>query len=292
MIPLISGFWHNEERARLSRYNYAVMLKLLLVIAGAYLLLVTFVYLTQASMLYFPNMPSRELMATPDVVGLDYEDVTLEASDGVNVHGWFVPGESPRVLLYFHGNAGNISHRLYSTKDFHDLGLSVFIIDYRGYGQSGGKPSERGLYRDGEAAWRYLTEDRGIAPENIIIFGRSLGGSVASWVAAQEKPAALIVESSFTSVPDIARDLYPWLPVRWLSRLRHATRDAVAKTTCPVLVVHSRDDEIIPFHHGEAIYGAANEPKQFLEIRGGHNDGHAVSATVYSDGIQNFLASL
>lgn len=268
------------------------MLKLLLVIAGAYLLLVAFVYLTQASMLYLPNIPGRELLAAPDAVGLDYEDITLEASDGVSVHGWFVPGESERVLLYFHGNAGNISHRLYSIKEFHDLGLSVLIIDYRGYGQSGGKPTEKGLYRDGQAAWRYLTEDRGIAPENIIVFGRSLGGSVASWIAAREKPAALIVESSFTSVPDIGQDAYPWLPVRWLTRFKHSTRDEVAKATYPVLVVHSRDDEIIPFHHGEAIYGAANEPKQFLEIRGGHNDGHEMSATVYSDGIRDFLASL
>jgi fermentation-respiration switch protein FrsA (DUF1100 family) len=276
----------------LSRYNDAAMLKLLLVIAGAYLLLVAFVYLTQASMLYLPNIPGRELHAAPDAVGLDYEDITLEASDGVSVHGWFVPSDSPRVLLYFHGNAGNISHRLYSIKEFHDLGLSVFIIDYRGYGQSSGKPTEQGLYRDGEAAWRYLTGERGIAPEDIIVFGRSLGGSVASWIAAREKTAALIVESSFTSVPDIGQDAYPWLPVRWLSRFEHSTRNEVAKATCPVLVVHSRDDEIIPFHHGQAIYGAANEPKQFLEIRGGHNDGHATSATVYSDGIQAFLASL
>jgi fermentation-respiration switch protein FrsA (DUF1100 family) len=276
----------------LSRYNDAAMLKLLLVIAGAYLLLVAFVYLTQASMLYLPNIPGRELLAAPDAVRLDYEDITLEASDGVSVHGWFVPSDSPRVLLYFHGNAGNISHRLYSIKEFHDLGLSVFIIDYRGYGQSSGKPTEQGLYRDGEAAWRYLTGERGIAPEDIIVFGRSLGGSVASWIAAREKTAALIVESSFTSVPDIGQDAYPWLPVRWLSRFEHSTRNEVAKATCPVLVVHSRDDEIIPFHHGQAIYGAANEPKQFLEIRGGHNDGHAVSATVYSDGIQAFLASL
>ena len=183
------------------------MLKLLFVIAGAYLLLVAFVYVTQASMLYLPKMPGRELVAAPDAVGLDFEDITLQTSDGVSVHGWFVPGDSPRVLLYFHGNAGNISHRLYSIKDFHDLGLSVFIIDYRGYGKSGGKPSERGLYRDGQAAWQYLTEDRGIAHENIILFGRSLGGSVAAWLAAREKPGALIVESSFTSVPDIGQDV-------------------------------------------------------------------------------------
>ncbi len=268
------------------------MLKLLFIVAGAYLLLVAFIYMTQASMLYLPGIPGRELLAAPDTVGLSYENVTLEASDGVSVHGWFVPGESQQVLLYFHGNAGNISHRLYSIKEFHDLGLSVFIIDYRGYGQSDGKPTEQGLYRDGEAAWRYLTGDRGIVAQNIILFGRSLGGSVASWLAAREQPAALIVESSFTSVPDIGQEAYPWLPVRLLSRFRHSTLDQVTKVACPVLVVHSRDDEIIPFHHGKEIFSAANEPKTFLEIRGGHNDGHAMSATVYRNGIKDFLDSL
>ena len=268
------------------------MLKLLFIIAGAYLLLVAIIYVMQTGMLYLPNLPGRELDATPEAIGLQFEDVTLEASDGVKVHGWFVPGESERVLLYFHGNAGNISHRLYSIRDWHELGLSVLIIDYRGYGQSEGKPTEKGLYRDGEAAWQHLTRDRGIAPGNIILFGRSLGGSIAAWLAAQEEPAALIVESSFTSVPDIGQEAYPCLPVRWLTRFKHATRDTVAKVSSPVLVVHSRNDEIIPFHHGEAIFAAANEPKTFLEIRGGHNDGHAVSAMIYREGMQAFLDAL
>jgi hypothetical protein len=267
------------------------MLKLLFIIAGAYVLLVIFVYLAQAGMLYLPNLPARDLDATPEAVGLAFEDVTLETSDGVRVHGWFVPGESDRVLLFFHGNAGNISHRLYSIREWHDLGLSVFIIDYRGYGRSEGNPTEQGLYRDGAAAWQYLAGERRIAPENIIVFGRSLGGSVAAWLAARQAPAALIVESSFTSVPDIGQEAYPWLPVRWLSRFKHATRDHVRQVTSPVLVVHSRDDEIIPFHHGEAIFAAASEPKTFLEIRGGHNDAHAVSAALYRDSLRDFLRS-
>lgn len=268
------------------------MLNLLLVLAGGYLLIVTLAYVLQPGMLYLPGMPGRELTATPGDVGLDFENVALETSDGVAVHGWFVPGASRRVLLYFHGNAGNISHRVYSIREFHDLGLSVLIIDYRGYGQSSGKPTEQGLYRDGEAAWQHLTDDRGIAARDIVLFGRSLGGSVASWLAARERPAGLIVESSFTSVPDIGQEVYPWLPVRWLSRFEHSTQDEITRATCPVLVVHSRDDEIIPFHHGEAIFDAANEPKTFLEIRGGHNDGHAISAAVYRNGLQDFLNSL
>lgn len=268
------------------------MLNLLLVLAGGYLLIVTLAYVLQPGMLYLPGMPGRELTATPGDVGLDFENVALETSDGVAVHGWFVPGASRRVLLYFHGNAGNISHRVYSIREFHDLGLSVLIIDYRGYGQSGGKPTEKGLYRDAVAAWDYLVHGRGIAPQDVIVFGRSLGGSVASWLAAKVDPGALIVDSSFTSVPDVGQEVYPWLPVRLLSRFRHSTREHVKQTASPVLVVHSRDDEIIPFHHGEANFRAANEPKQFLEIRGGHNDAHARSAVIYRDGLREFLDSL
>ena len=264
------------------------MLKFLLIAVGAYLLLVGFVFLTQASMLY---LPGRQLDATPEDIGLDYEDVSLDTSDGVRIHGWFVPGDSSRTLLYFHGNAGNISHRLRSIRQFHDLDLSVFIIDYRGYGLSEGSPSEDGLYQDADAAWQYLTEVRGIRAEDIVVFGRSLGGSVASWLAAAQSPGALIVDSSFTSVPEIGQEVYPWLPVRLLSRFQHATKEHVTKATCPVLVVHSRDDEIIPFHHGEALFSAANEPKSFLELRGGHNDAHFTSESDYIDGLRRFLRS-
>jgi fermentation-respiration switch protein FrsA (DUF1100 family) len=267
------------------------MLKFLLIVAAAYLLLVTFIYLTQASLLYLPGMPGRQLDTTPDAIGLKYEDVSLDTSDGVRIHGWFVRGDLSRTLLYFHGNAGNISHRLHSIRQFHDLGLSVFIIDYRGYGQSDGSPSEEGLYRDAEAAWQYLTEVRGVRAEDIVVFGRSLGGSVAAWLAAGRSPGALILDSSFTSVPDIGQDAYPWLPVRLLSRFRHATKEYLTKATCPVLVVHSRDDEIIPFDHGETLFSAANEPKDFLELRGGHNDAHFRSESAYLDGLRRFLRS-
>ena len=268
------------------------MLKFLLIVAGAYLLLVGYIYLTQASMLYLPDMPGRQLEAAPDAIGLDYEDVSLDTSDGVRIHGWFVPGDATRTLLYFHGNAGNISHRLHSIRQFHDLGLSVMIIDYRGYGKSDGSPGEDGLYRDAAAAWQYLTEVRAIPAGDIVVFGRSLGGSVATWLAAERSPGALIVDSSFTSVPDIGQEAYPWLPVRLLSRFQHATREHVTNASCPVLVVHSQHDEIIPFHHGEALFSAANEPKTFLELHGGHNDAHFTSETVYIDGLRRFLRSI
>ena len=268
------------------------MLKFLLIIAGAYLLLVGFIYLTQASMLYLPGVPGRQLEATPEAVGLDYEDVWLDTSDGVRIHSWFVPADSTRTVLYFHGNAGNISHRLYTIQQLHELGRSVFIIDYRGYGESDGKPDEDGLYRDAEAAWQYLTDVRGIAAEDIVVYGRSLGGSLAAWLAAERRPGALVLDSSFTSVPDAGQEAYPWLPVRLLSRFRHATVEHVAKVNAPVLVVHSRTDDIIPFHHGKALFNAANEPKSFLELHGGHNDAHLTSETAYVDGLGTFLLSI
>ena len=268
------------------------MLKFILVVAACYGLLVVVVYLMQARMLYLPDLPGRSIDMTPADVGIEYEDVSIETTDGVSLHGWFIPGQSSHALLFFHGNAGNISHRLESIRQFRDLGLSVFIIDYRGYGQSKGRTTEKGTYRDAEASWRYLTEDRGIADSEIVIFGRSLGASVAAWLAAKHQPRALIVESSFTSVPDIAQELYPWLPARWLSRLEHATRDYIGDVRCPVLIVHSRDDEIIPFHHGEAIFEAANEPRTFLPIRGGHNDAILLDQRSYMKGLGDFLAGI
>jgi fermentation-respiration switch protein FrsA (DUF1100 family) len=266
------------------------MLKLILVVAACYGLLVVVVYFMQGRMLYLAEVPGRTLTMTPADVGMDYQDVSIETADGVALHGWFIVGRSSRVLLFFHGNAGNISHRLDSIRQFQNLGLSVLIIDYRGYGQSEGRTTERGIYRDADAAWRYLIEGRGTVADNIVIFGRSLGASVASWLAAQHQPLALIVESSFTSVPDIAQDLYPWLPVRWLSRFDHATRDYVRDVRCPILVVHSRDDEIIPFHHGEAIFAAANEPRTLLAIRGSHNDAFLRDERTYVGGLRTFLS--
>ena len=268
------------------------MLKFILVIVASYSLLVVVVYFMQGRMLYLADIPGRTLTLTPTDVGMDFQDVSIATTDGVILHGWFIAGQSSRVLLFFHGNAGNISHRLDSIAQFRELGLSVFIIDYRGYGQSTGRTTEQGIYRDADAAWRYLIDDRGIVASDIVIFGRSLGASVASRLAAQQQPLALIVESSFTSVPDIAQHLYPWLPARWLSRLSHATRDYVRDVRCPVLVVHSRDDEIIPFHHGEAIFASANEPRTLLAIRGTHNDAFLRDERAYIGGLRTFLTGL
>lgn len=237
---------------------------------GAMLLVL---FLRQDGLVYYPDLPGREYEATPRDYKLPYEDVALTTSDGVSLAGWFVPAEHPRgTLLYAHGNAGNISHRLDSIRLFHDLGLSVLIFDYRGYGRSSGKPDEAGTYRDAEAAWLHLTAQRGFKPEHIVVFGESLGASVAAHLATQHRPGALILASAFTSVPDLATDLYPLLPVRWITRYRYDTRRYLQDVHAPVLIAHSREDEIIPFGHGRSLYENAHEPKRFLELRGGHND--------------------
>jgi len=260
-----------------------------------YVALGVVLYLFQGSMVFLAGLPGRALDATPEQAGLAYEDVSIDTADGERLHGWFVPTAQARgTLLFFHGNAGNISHRLESIQIFNRLGLDVLIVDYRGYGQSSGRPSEQGTYRDAQAAWDYLVEIRQIAPQRIVVFGRSLGGAVGAWLASRladdEKPAAVIIESSFSASADMARRLYPIYPARLLTRLRYPVVEYAARLAGPLLVIHSRDDEIIPFAMGRAIYDAAGEPKDFIELRGDHNSGFWISRDVYAAGLDQFLS--
>jgi hypothetical protein len=258
---------------------------------GCYVLLGVVLYSMQERMVFLARLPGRALEATPRHAGFDYVDVNLETADGVSLHGWYVYARNSRgTVLFLHGNAGNISHRLDSIAIFHELGLNTFIIDYRGYGQSEGKPGEAGTYQDAEAAWQYLVTERGEDPASIIIFGRSIGGGVAAWLATQHIPAALIVESSFTSAVEMAARLYPFMPVRLITRLRYPVIDFVSRITCPVLIVHSRDDEIIPFAMGEALYEAAPAPKAFLELAGDHNNAFLLSRDRYREKLAKFAA--
>ena len=260
---------------------------MLTAVAAGYGVIAGLLYLYQDQLVYFPE---RALTATPAQAGLAYEPVRFTSVDGVALSGWFIPVPKARAtLLFCHGNAGNISHRLESIRQFHQLGLNVFIFDYRGYGESEGVPTEAGTYRDAEAARRYLVETRGLAPEHIVYFGRSLGAAIAAWLATQHPPRALIVESAFTSVPDFGAEIYPWLPVRLLARLRYPTQEYLRSVQAPVLVIHSRDDEIVSFRHAEKLYESANSPKELLEIRGGHNDGFLVSGAQYTRRLDDFL---
>jgi fermentation-respiration switch protein FrsA (DUF1100 family) len=259
--------------------------------AVLYVGLAVVLYLLQERMVFLPHLPGRALDATPEAIGLDYENAVIETADGERLHGWFVPADTARgTLLFFHGNAGNISHRLDSLAIFNRLGLDVLMVDYRGYGQSSGEPSEAGTYRDARAAWDWLLA-RGVPPGRIVVFGRSLGGAVGAWLGSQADvdPAGLIVESSFTSGADMARRLYPWLPARLITRLKYPVRDYVAAAPAPVLVIHSRDDEIIPFDMGRALFDAAPEPKTFFELRGDHNAGFWLSRDTYVPALDDFL---
>ena len=274
-----------------------LLMSLLMIVAALYVALGLMLYWLQGSMVFLANMPGRSLDASPTDVGLEYEDVHIDTEDGERLHGWYLPAADSRgVLLFFHGNAGNISHRLESILIFNRLGLEVLIVDYRGYGQSSGKPSETGTYLDARAAWDYLTQRRGVNPDRIVVFGRSLGGAVGAWLAGQlragDAPAGLIVESSFTSGADMARRLYPIFPARLLTRLEYPVVEYIGQAPCPVLVVHSRDDEIIPFAMGQALHAAAPEPKAFLELRGDHNAGFWISRETYVAGLADFLRGL
>lgn len=268
-------------------------LKLLLVCLAGYATLCAYLFAIQDRMIFLADVGAGAGMTTPRDAGLEYEDVSIETTDGLRLHGWYVPAAGRRALLFFHGNAGDVSIRTESLRLFHELGLSVLIIDYRGYGRSEGRPSESGLYMDAEAAWAHLVERLDYAPGDIVVFGRSLGAAVAAWIAARREPRALIIESAFTSVPDLGQELYWFLPVRWLSRNRFPTRELVAAVDCPVLVAHGREDEIIPYRHGEQIFAAAAEPRAWLELDGGHNDvGLRILHGAYREGIRRFLESL
>ena len=264
-----------------------VLHSILFILVSVWVLLSLLLYLFQPRFIYFPQ---SEIDYTPDMAGLPYEDIYFKTEDDVLLNGWFIPVEDAKnTLLFFHGNGGNISHRLESLKIFHEIGLSVFIIDYRGYGQSQGTSSEQGTYRDAEAAWRFLTETRGISDEDIIIFGRSMGGAVATWLASRYTPNLLILESTFTSIADVAKHYYPYLPTHLLVRIKYASVDRIEDIHRPILIAHSQTDEIIPYKYGRALFEKAQAPKIFLELKGGHNDGFITTGPSYIQGLENFI---
>lgn len=252
-----------------------------------YSVILVMMYFKQDSMLYFPE---KEIWQSPRDVNLEYEEIYFKTKDGITISGWYIPSENEKgIILFCHGNAGNISHRLDSLKILNSLNLSVLIFDYRGYGKSEGKPNEIGTYLDAEAAWDYLVNFKEKSPERIILFGRSLGAAIAAEVALRKNPAGLIIESSFSSVPDIGADFYPWLPVKLISKFKYSTIDKVGLIKCPKLIIHSPEDEIIPFKHGKSLFEKASPPKDFLEIKGGHNEGFLISGSAYREGLKGFL---
>lgn len=234
--------------------------------------------------------PSTCINRTPDDLGLPWEWVEFDTSDSQRLTGWFITCENDRgTLIFCHGNNGNIANRIEVAEIYHHLGFNVLLFDYRGFGRSTGRPNEKGTYRDADAAWRYVTDERGIPPERIVISGKSLGGPIAAWCASQHTPAVLIIESTFTSMHAIGIKLYPWLPVRALLSFSYNTREHIRNVKCPILIVHSSEDQLIPVSHGESLYNSAPGPKEFLMIKGPHNNGYLVTGAEYVRGIENFL---
>ncbi len=261
------------------------------------------------SIMIFPKFIEKRLIfhpdksndsATPDVYGIEYDDVTFRTEDGLNLNGWFVPGKksSPdtdlHTLLWFHGNSGNINRRLDNIKMLYDrVPVNVFIIDYRQYGKSEGNISEKGTYIDARAALTYLHSRNDINNEKIIFFGRSLGSAVAVELALKEKCRALILETPFTSIKEMGEKLYPFLPLTFFLRTKYDSLAKIGNIKVPILIMHGDKDELVPIEHGRELYEAANEPKEFYTIPGaGHNDTHIVGGEEYFDVIRNFVNKL
>jgi hypothetical protein len=259
-----------------------------LIIIGIGIIFIKFYfrYFERAS-IYFP---SHDMASHPGMIGLTYEDIYFDTEDKIKLNAWYIPAKNPiATLLFCHGNAGNISHRLDSIRIFNELNLNVFIFDYRGYGKSKGKISEQGSYIDAKAAYDYILSHFEQDKNKIVIFGRSLGAAIAIDLATMVKAGALISESCFTSIERIGKEIYPFLPVKWLCTIKYDSLSKIKTISIPKLIIHSKNDEMIPFHHGKELFDAAKEPKQFYILTGSHNDSFLINETEYKQRIKNFL---
>ena len=244
----------------------------------------------QRRFLYFP---ARGFIASPRDQGFEHEDVHLVAGDGVPIHAWWLPvGGASRTVLFLHGNAGNVSYWLDVAATFRDVGWNTLLIDYRGYGKSQGTPTEIGTYLDARAAWRHLVLDRGIDADRLVIAGRSLGGGVATWLALEQECAGLVLEATFTSIADVVSDSLPLPGIGRLVRLGYESLARIPRISVPLLVVHGRQDELVPFAHGRRLHQAARDPKQFVELAGGHNDAFSLDRATYLEGLRKFARML
>jgi len=254
------------------------MLLIVAIIAvGGFVAFGIYLYLVQDRFVFYPT---REIEATPADIGLDYRDVMIEVADGERIHAWYVPAPAGSgaesdasaehrrpTVIFCHGNGGNISHRLATIEFITKLDANIMLFDYRGYGRSGGSPSEANIYADADACYRWLLDKTNARPDRIVWFGRSLGGAVAVELATRAECAGLIVESSFTSAREMGRRMFPFFPVGLLLRYEFDSVAKIGRVNCPVLVTHSREDDIVPYSMGRRL----SEPKKFLDFTGDHN---------------------
>jgi len=237
--------------------------------------------------------PTTTIETTPKEWGMSFELVELDLEDKTKVSGWYLPHpQADKTLLFFHGNGGNVSHRGNSLYIFHKLKLNVLIIDYPGYGQSEGIPTEKGLYQSANSAWHYLISEKKVEPKKIIIFGRSLGGAVAVDLASRVNAGAVILESTFSSVQDVVDRIFPLISDFIYLRYSFDSINKINNVTAPILMIHSPNDEVIPFVLGEKLYRAVVSEKKFLQIEGGHNDGFMKSISPYMKALSQLIKSL
>lgn len=242
----------------------------------------------------FVFFPTSQIVETPGQMGLAYEEVSFITEDRRRLQGWFVPGTNQTTWLWFHGNGGNISHRVEELALMHHrLGVNLLIFDYRGYGNSEGRPTERGTYRDARAALGFLQGRSDVAPEEVVYFGHSLGAAVAVELAAAYPPLGMILVSPFASVSDMARLTFPYLPVNWLVRNRYDSLARISNVSCPLLVIHGDRDDTVPLSQAEKLFDRATPPKHFRLLAGaGHNDIFITGGSAYWDALVEFQAKL
>ena len=258
--------------------------------AALYFALVLLLWFGQKSLIFYPGDGPG---ITPGVLGFEYRDQWIMADDGVRLHAWWIPCPEERLTVIFcHGNAGDMGDRLDTINALHELGLSVMIFDYRGYGRSGGSPGERGLYRDVEAVWRHVTIELALDPDTVLFWGRSLGGAVAAHGALKFDAPGLVLESCFTSLPDMASRLYRFFPARLLTRYRFDALSMVRRYEGRTLVMHSPADQLVPVSMGHRLHQAARNPLPFVELAGGHNEAHIAGAAAWSQGALDLLTLL
>jgi len=235
--------------------------------------------------------PDKQIAGHPSQFGLEFEEVWLETSDRVRLHAWHFPGPRELALVWFHGNRGNISQRLDTVRLLHDhLGLSILLFDYRGYGRSEGRPSEQGLYRDGEAAVQWVRQHPRLGNQPIVFFGRSLGSAVAVEMATRSQPSGVVLEAAFPSIQEVAKKSLSGRIITPLFLTRFNTAAKIQRINAPVLIIHGDRDEDVPITHGLRLFQQCNQPKWLYTVSGaGHHDVMQVAGEKYFEALGRFI---